>query len=275
MQNHRLLDSKDARSNVEVSKNSVRILSDLLSECLTTYDDRRDEFNVIVEDDSQKNAYFDALDTFKKQRIVEKWTIANIGDGGRIIINVRIRTKTRWLFEKAPLKHIFEDLDYSLSVLSSRPYETDVLIDVIEMHRLYFAPLGYIAIREAFLRFLEKKGYKASESTWGIVVELEEPEKDEHEEEEQTIDKQTTEKDMKKVYILNQQVMNGTVTMGTYISAFSIKELAEKAKAAVEKANAENVLLKNLNAFKTICDLQECPVYEDESEVPILNANKE
>lgn len=69
--------------------------------------------------------------------------------------------------------------------------------------------------------------------------------------------------------------MNGTVSLGSIISGFSTKELAEKAKAAVEKANSENALNNPLIEFKTICDLQECPVYEDESEVPILNANTE
>lgn len=70
---------------------------------------------------------------------------------------------------------------------------------------------------------------------------------------------------MKKIYTLTTSVMNGTVTMQHVAVSFSTRELAEKAKAAVEEAN------KNVEPFSVWNTIEESDLYENESEVPILN----
>ena len=72
---------------------------------------------------------------------------------------------------------------------------------------------------------------------------------------------------MKKIFTLETSAYNGTVTMMTMVSSFLTKELAEKAKQAVDEANKDN-------QFEVISTIEESVLYEDESEVPILN-NKE
>lgn len=70
---------------------------------------------------------------------------------------------------------------------------------------------------------------------------------------------------MKKIYTLRTSLMNGTVTMQNVSSSFSTRELAEKAKAAVDEAN------KEASPFSVWSSIEESELYEDESEVPILN----
>ena len=68
---------------------------------------------------------------------------------------------------------------------------------------------------------------------------------------------------MKTVYTLTVSWLNGTVTMGSETSVYANSELAEKAKAAVEKANEGSF-------FDVICNINETNLYESEDEVPIL-----
>lgn len=70
---------------------------------------------------------------------------------------------------------------------------------------------------------------------------------------------------MKKIYTLRTSLMNGTVTMQNVSSSFSTRELAEKAKVAVDEAN------KDASPFSVWSSIEESELYEDESEVPILN----
>lgn len=69
---------------------------------------------------------------------------------------------------------------------------------------------------------------------------------------------------MKKIYTLTTRALNGTVTMMYNTSSFSSRELAEKAKLAVDEENIGGV-------FSIISDIEETTLFEDESEIPILN----
>lgn len=69
---------------------------------------------------------------------------------------------------------------------------------------------------------------------------------------------------MKTIYTLKTSAYNGTVTMMTMVSSFLTKELAEKVKQTVDEANKDN-------QFEVISKIEESFLYEDESEVPILN----
>lgn len=73
---------------------------------------------------------------------------------------------------------------------------------------------------------------------------------------------------MKKIYLLNTYWMNGVYENEIEKTAFTNKALAEKTKAAVDKANVNSDL-------KVVCDMAEIDLFEDESEVPILNAQPE
>ena len=73
---------------------------------------------------------------------------------------------------------------------------------------------------------------------------------------------------MKKVYLLNTYWMNGVHKNEMDKTAFTSKALAEKTKAAVDKANGNSDL-------EVVCDMAEIDLFEDESEVPILNAQPE
>lgn len=59
--------------------------------------------------------------------------------------------------------------------------------------------------------------------------------------------------------------MNGTVTIQHSSSSFTTRELAEKAKSAVDEAN------KDAAPFAVWTTIDECELYENENEVPILN----
>ena len=73
---------------------------------------------------------------------------------------------------------------------------------------------------------------------------------------------------MKKIYLLNTYWMNGVHKNEMDKTAFTSKALAEKTKAAVDKANGNSDL-------EVVCDMTEIDLFEDESEVPILNAQPE
>ena len=56
--------------------------------------------------------------------------------------------------------------------------------------------------------------------------------------------------------------MNGTVTLSSISSGYFDKDLAERVKVAVDKAN---------NGKMVISDITEVTLYDDDSEIPILN----
>ena len=67
---------------------------------------------------------------------------------------------------------------------------------------------------------------------------------------------------MKTIYLLTTKLMNGTVTLSSISSCYSDKDLAERVKVAVDEANSG----KNI-----ISDITEVTLYDDDSEIPILN----
>ena len=67
---------------------------------------------------------------------------------------------------------------------------------------------------------------------------------------------------MKTIYLLTTKLMNGTVTLSSISSCYSGKDLAERVKVAVDEANSG----KNV-----ISDITEVTLYDDDSEIPILN----
>ena len=69
---------------------------------------------------------------------------------------------------------------------------------------------------------------------------------------------------MKQVWNVEARLMNGTVTLTTVTESFFSKELADKSAEAIRKANEEN-------RFKTLIRVYESTLYENESEIPILN----
>lgn len=61
--------------------------------------------------------------------------------------------------------------------------------------------------------------------------------------------------------------MNGTVTIKTIVDNFATEDLAIKTKDAVLKANADNT-----SPFhQIICSIESTKLFEDESEINILN----
>lgn len=70
---------------------------------------------------------------------------------------------------------------------------------------------------------------------------------------------------MKTYYTVITQFLNGTVTMHTDIASFTSMELAEKVKNKIIEVN------EGKSPFATYSRIEETHVYEDESEVGILN----
>jgi len=69
---------------------------------------------------------------------------------------------------------------------------------------------------------------------------------------------------MKTIYQLTTRVMNGTVTLTTFSSCFLDRDLAEKTKKSIDEKN---------EGKSVISDISEVILYEDHSEIPILNGD--
>ena len=70
---------------------------------------------------------------------------------------------------------------------------------------------------------------------------------------------------MKNVYLARTRAMNGTVVANEMFAAFLDKDVAEKAAKAVDESNQREEFMS------TVTDVKEIPLFENESEVPILN----
>jgi hypothetical protein len=67
---------------------------------------------------------------------------------------------------------------------------------------------------------------------------------------------------MKTLYTVNARFMNGTVAMMTDTSSYLNEDLAKKVGEKIKEKNPQ---------YKIIVEVIETELFEDESEVPILN----
>jgi len=67
---------------------------------------------------------------------------------------------------------------------------------------------------------------------------------------------------MKTIYTVNARFMNGTVTMMTDTSSYLNEDLAKKVGEKIKEKNPQHSI---------IVEVIETRLYEDESEIPILN----
>lgn len=72
---------------------------------------------------------------------------------------------------------------------------------------------------------------------------------------------------MKTVYLVKVSIVNGTTTINTYTNAFYDVDLAKKTRKKILELN------KDSNQ-RVICYIEKSSLFEDESEVPILNKLK-
>lgn len=71
--------------------------------------------------------------------------------------------------------------------------------------------------------------------------------------------------DTNKIFVLNCSFMNGTVTTTNDIALFTDRSVAEKTRDKVKELNKDT---------RVYTEITELPIYTNESEVPILNLNK-